>query len=105
MTTREEGTSITIRKAARRAGVDVTIAHRCIEVGLMERDLTEEDLAELRRVRRLMALGINIAGVEVILRMRRRIQRLQEELSQLERLSRRYSGHGRETSSPDRARS
>ncbi len=88
MTTREETTSITIRKAARRAGVDVTVVWHCVEVGLMETEMTEADLAELRRVRRLMALGINLAGVEVILRLRRRIQQLQEELARLERQGR-----------------
>jgi hypothetical protein len=83
-----ESMSITVRTAARRAGVDVYIVRHCVEVGLMEEDLTERDLVELRRVRRLMTLGINLPGVEVILRMRRRIQELQTELARLERLNR-----------------
>ena len=82
---REQTTSITIKTAARRAGVDVYVVEHCVEVGLVERDLTERDLAELRRIRRLMALGVNLPGVEVILRMRRRIQQLQAELIRLER--------------------
>jgi len=82
---REETASITIRTAAEQAGVEVTIVRHCVEVGLLEEELSNRDLAELRRVRRLMALGINLPGVEVILRMRRRIQALQEELVRLER--------------------
>ncbi len=78
-------TTLTIKKAARRAGVNVHVVQYCIEVGVMEERLTEEDLAELRRVRRLMSLGINLPGAEVILRMRRRIQELEAEVAQLER--------------------
>jgi len=82
-----ESTSITIRTAAQRAGLDVYVVRHCVEVGLMEESLTERDLVELRRVRRLMTLGINLPGVEVILRMRRRIQELQAELARLQRLN------------------
>lgn len=85
MSRREETTSITIEKAAQKAGLQIRVARHCVEVGLLERELTEEDLAELRRVRRLMALGVNLSGVEIILRMRRRIQELQAELMRLER--------------------
>lgn len=85
---REERTSITIKKAAQRAGIEVHVARHCVEVGLMHEELTERDLAELRRVRRLMALGINLPGIEVILRMRRRIEELQRELIRLERSGR-----------------
>lgn len=81
-------TSISIKKAARRSGLDVYVVRHCVEVGLMEEKLTERDLVELRRVRRLLTLGINLAGIEVILRMRRRIQELQAELMRLERLVR-----------------
>jgi len=88
MVRREERTEITIRKAAERAGVQVHVARHCVEVGLMDRALTDRDLAELRRVRRLMALGINLPGIEVILRMRRQIQTLQAELRELERRTR-----------------
>ena len=85
---REQRTSITIKKAAQRAGVEVRVARHCVEIGLMEKAMTERDLAELRRVRRLLALGINLPGVEVILRMRRRIEALHQELLELERRSR-----------------
>jgi len=85
MTMRERCTSLTIKKAAERAGVEIYVAQHCVEVGLMDKELTERDLIELRRVRRLMGLGINLPGVEVILRMRRQIQELQAELMRLER--------------------
>lgn len=85
MTMRERCTSLTIKKAAERAGVDIYVAQHCVEVGLMDTELTERDLIELRRVRRLMGLGINLPGVEVILRMRRQIQELHAELMRLER--------------------
>jgi DNA-binding transcriptional MerR regulator len=81
----EQTTSVTIKAAARRAGVDVYVVRHCVEIGLVDRNLTERDLAELRRIRRLMALGVNLPGVEVILRMRRHIQQLQAELIRLER--------------------
>jgi DNA-binding transcriptional MerR regulator len=80
-----EATFISIKKAAEQANVDVYVVRHCVEVGLMERQLNEDDLAELRRVRRLMTLGINLPGVEVVLRMRRRIQELQAEMIRLER--------------------
>jgi DNA-binding transcriptional MerR regulator len=85
MSKREQTASMTIKKAARQAGVEITIVRHCVEVGLVREELTETDLAELRRVRRLMALGINLPGAEVILRMRRQIRALQEELMRLER--------------------
>jgi hypothetical protein len=76
---------ITIRTAARQAAVDVQVVQYCIEVGLMKEGLTEADLCELRRVRRLMSLGVNLHGAEIILRMRRRIEELEAELAQLRR--------------------
>jgi hypothetical protein len=75
---------ISIRTAARRAALDVHVVQYCIEVGLMKEELTEADLCELRRVRRLMSLGVNLPGAEIVLRMRRRIQELEAELSRLQ---------------------
>jgi hypothetical protein len=79
-------TRITVTIAARRAGLEPHIVRRCVQVGLVEETLTEDELVELRRVRRLTDLGINLEGVEVILRMRRRIVALQEELARLDAL-------------------
>lgn len=84
-----ERTTITVIKAARQAGVEVRVVRYCIEVGVTEAELTEDDVADLRRVRRLMSLGINLPGVEVILRMRRRIKDLEAEITRLERRLRR----------------
>lgn len=44
---------------------------------------SEEEIAQLRRIRRLQSdLGINLAGVEVIVRLLKRIEALQHELQQ-----------------------
>ena len=46
---------------------------------------SESDIAQLRRVKTLMDdLGVNLAGVEVILRMAQHITRLQREMEELE---------------------
>ena len=74
---------IPISVAARRCGLTPTTVRRYIRWGLVEAPLTEEDLITLRRIRRLRELGINLAGIEVILRMRRRIEELQEEIARL----------------------
>jgi hypothetical protein len=66
--------------------VDGQVVQYCVEVGLMKEGLTEGDLRELRRVRRLMSLGVNLEGAEIVLRMRRRIQELEAELARLRRL-------------------
>ena len=86
---KRERTTITVNKAARQAGVEVRVVRYCIEVGVAKEELTEDDVAELRRVRRLTSLGINLPGVEVILRMRRRIKALEAEVARLERRLRR----------------
>jgi hypothetical protein len=56
---------------------------RYIRRGLVNKTLTEAELAELRRIRRLTGLGVNLAGVEIILRMRRQIEGLQDEMDRL----------------------
>lgn len=86
---KRERTTIPVNKAAREARVEVRVVRYCIEVGVTDADLTENDVAELRRVRRLMSLGINLPGVEVILRMRRRFKELDAEIARLERRLRR----------------
>ena len=81
-------TRITITVAARRTGVSPSTVRRYIRRGLADDTLAEADLAELRRIRRLTDLGVNLAGVEIILRMRRQIEVLQAEVAQLDRLKR-----------------
>jgi DNA-binding transcriptional MerR regulator len=51
---------------------------------LVGQTLTEAELAQLRRIRRLGELGINLTGIEVILRMRRQILELQDQIRQLQ---------------------
>ncbi len=46
---------------------------------------SEEEVAVLRRARRLEELGINLEGVEVILRLYARLDALQRELEQYRR--------------------
>jgi DNA-binding transcriptional MerR regulator len=72
-TDRKRITRITVTIAARRMGLEPHIVRHCVQIGLLGETLTEDELIELRRVRRLTELGVNLAGVEIILRMRRRI--------------------------------
>jgi MerR family transcriptional regulator/heat shock protein HspR len=71
---------ITIRVAARRTQLAPRTVRRYTRRGLVDDLLTEGDLAELRRIRQLTGLGVNLAGVEVILHMRRKMQELQAEI-------------------------
>jgi hypothetical protein len=81
MSSRYEETSyISISLAVRRSGVSEQLLEECVERRLVHQPLTDADVAELRRIRRLQELGINLPGIEVILHMRRRIQALQFEL-------------------------
>jgi MerR family transcriptional regulator/heat shock protein HspR len=77
---------ITIQVAARRVGLSPRTIRRYVRRGLVGEPLTEPDLAELRRIRRLTDLGINLAGVEAILHMRRRVEALEAQLQYLSRL-------------------
>ena len=76
-------TVITVAVAARQSGLTAPTVRRYIRRGLLSEALTEADLAELRRIRRLTGLGINLAGVEVVLQMRRNIKELQAEIDKL----------------------
>ena len=81
MSQRQQHTSID--SAARRTGLEPHTIRRCVRVGPISGSLTEDDLAELRRVRRLTGSEVNLAGVEIIVRMRRRIVELEAELARL----------------------
>ena len=83
MASRELSTYIDITVAARLADVSPRTVRRYMVLGLISNVLTVDELAELRRVRRLTSLGVNLAGVDVILRMRRRIEELQAEIERL----------------------
>lgn len=70
---RQESRVITIAVAVRSSGLSRGKVQECLVRSLVQEPLTEDDLVELRRIRRLLELGINLPGIEVILRMRRRI--------------------------------
>lgn len=73
-----------LMKIARRVGLSQDIIEYCLEVELVQPPVDrEEQLAELRRIRRLQQLDINLAGIEVILRMRRRMLAMQKEMDQM----------------------
>lgn len=68
---------------ARRLGLSPDTVYYCLEVELVEQAMTERDLAELRRVRRLLDMEVNLAGVEIILRMRQQMLVMQRQLEAL----------------------
>ena len=43
---------------------------------------TDEDLEQLQTILNLRELGVNLAGVDIILNMRAKMQRMQEEITQ-----------------------
>ena len=43
---------------------------------------TDADLERLQTIRNLRELGVNLAGVDIILNMREKMQRMQEEIAQ-----------------------
>ena len=79
--------------AARLVGVRTYTLRYYERIGIIEpsrsqgniRLYSESDIAQLRRVKTLMDdLGVNLAGVEVILRMAQRMSELQHEMEELE---------------------
>ena len=79
--------------AARMLGIQTHTLRYYERVGIIEtsrsrgniRLYSERDIARLRRVRTLMDdLGVNLAGVEVILRMAQRMTELQRHTEELE---------------------
>jgi len=75
----------TIAQIVEQLGLSTAMIHYYIEVGLLEEPFTEADIAELRRIRRLQEdLELDMTGVEVALRMRRRMLWMQAELARLE---------------------
>jgi hypothetical protein len=82
---RQEAIYISVRTAVRQTGLSPQVVEECVERRLIREPLTDADLLELRRIRRLRELGVNIQGIEIILRMRHRIQVLQAELARWER--------------------
>lgn len=69
-----------LSRIARQVGLPVEVVEYCCEVGLVQQPVSEIDLAELRRIRRLQMLEVNLPGIEIILHMRRRMLALQAEM-------------------------
>ena len=86
MSEREVREVLTVTLAAQRSGLAPSSVRRYIRRGLVQRPLTEADLITLRRIRRLTDLGLNLAGVEVVVRMRQLIEELQAEETRLRAL-------------------
>ena len=78
----------TLAEAAAAVALDVTVVRRYAELGLIAppaHGYSASELAELRRVRRLMEdLELDHPAIEVILRMRRHVLALQAEVRRLE---------------------
>jgi len=80
--------------AARLVGMHAQTLRQYERIGLVEpkrsrgdiRLYSQADVARLRQVQRLINdLGVNLAGVEVILRMNQRIQAMEAEMEDLRR--------------------
>jgi hypothetical protein len=77
---------ISIKTAVRRTGLSEEIVQECVMREMVAAPLTDEDLRELRRIRRLQELGVNLQGIEVIMHMREQIQALRAEMARLQRV-------------------
>jgi hypothetical protein len=85
MTSRDRQTMhISIQVAVQRTALSERVVQECVVRELVREPLTDADLAQLRRIRRLQELGVNLPGIEVILQMRRRILALQAEMDRLQ---------------------
>ena len=74
-------------EAAMAVALDLAVVRLCAESGLIapSQGYDETDLAELRRVRRLIEdLGLDQPAVELVVRMRRRLLTLQAQVQRLE---------------------
>ena len=90
--------------AARMVGVQSHTLRYYEKIGIIEpsrsrgkiRLYSERDISLLRRVKSLLVdLGINLAGVEVILRLSNHVSELQEKLAEAEAELERYHRRGR----------
>jgi MerR family transcriptional regulator/heat shock protein HspR len=90
-----------ISVAARMVGIPTYTLRYYERIGIIEpsrsrgniRLYSEREIALLRRVKTLMDdMGVNLAGVEVILRMTKHLTELQEHLEEIEAELRRLKG-------------
>ncbi|MGH2543229.1 MAG: hypothetical protein ACRERD_08530 [Candidatus Binatia bacterium] len=73
-------------RAAKEAQVEADLLIECLQrrlISLHDSQWNEHAIEEARRVRRMMALGVNLPGIEVIFHMRQRAFRMQQEIQQL----------------------
>jgi hypothetical protein len=87
MSQRQERTYISITTAVRRTGLSEELVQECVTREIVTDPLTDEDVIELRRIRRLQDLGVNLPGIEIILHMRQQIKALRAELNRAQRLA------------------
>ena len=83
----EEQRLLSQDEAATAVALDLAVVRLCAESGLIApaQGYDEADLAELRRVRRLIEdLGLDQPAIEVVVRMRRRLLTLQARVQRLE---------------------
>ena len=87
--------------AARIVGMHAQTLRQYERVGLVApkrtsgriRMYSRADIARLRQVQRLMNdLGVNLAGVEVILRMNEKIQTMEQDMDRMREELRRFTG-------------
>lgn len=92
---RTQHSLLTLEDLAAAAGVHPDLVQVFVSSGLLEPELDASDAAlfapsavmRLRRIVRLRRdLGVNLAGIAVILQMRERIEALQEEVQRLRKL-------------------
>jgi len=93
MNPNDEDPCYVISVAARMVGVQTYTLRYYEKIGIMEpsrskgniRLYSDRDIAHLRRVKTLMDdLGVNLAGVEVIMHMTQRLVELQRRMAELE---------------------
>jgi hypothetical protein len=87
VTERNKARYVNMSMVVQRTGISHDQIRQIVARRLVMEPLDETDLAELRRVRRLQELGVNMQGIEVILHMRRRIEALRAELDREEGLA------------------
>src|SRR5512140_344770 len=90
---REDEPRYVISVAARMLGIQTHTLRYYERIGIIEpsrsrgniRLYSESDISDVRQMKRLMdELGVNLAGVEVILRMAKRMESMQRRIEQLE---------------------
>ena len=89
--------------AARMVGVETHTLRYYERIGIVTplrsqgniRLYSERDISQIRRIKNLMEdLGVNLAGIDVILRMAKQISQLQERIDELESVIKKLRGGG-----------